>query len=102
MLSSNTTADLLDQITLCTGNDVVDAVIESSVRLYLPEIRELLVQRDAALKSWGRPSILGEEALEVLSELIINVDEKLSSLACMSKTERFGGAGGFDAFGLGG
>ena len=35
LLSAKTTADLLDQIKLCTGNDVVDAVIKSSVRLYL-------------------------------------------------------------------
>ena len=67
---------------------MVDAVVESSVRLYLREIRELLVQRDAALKSGGRPKVLGDEASEILSELAINVGEKLSLLACMSKTER--------------
>lgn len=81
MLSARTSVDLLKKIKLETGNEDVDSVIESIVRLYRSEIRELLERRDAALFSWGRPNVLSDESLEVLSELAISVDAKLAELA---------------------
>ena len=80
MLSAQTTADLLSQLTLSTGNAHVDAVMESVFRLYSKEIRALLDARDACL--FGSPSckVLADESLEVLSELEINVDEKLAGV----------------------
>lgn len=80
MLSAKTTADLLAQITLSTGNADVDAVVESVVRLYRKEIRALLDARDVCL--FGSPSgqVLADESLEVLSKFEINIDEKLASL----------------------
>ncbi len=78
MLSAPNTALLLEQMTLDTGNEDVDAVIESVVQLYQNEIRELLVRRDAHLYQKRSPGLLRDESLEVLSEMAINVDEKLA------------------------
>ena len=78
MLSAQTTADLLAQLTLCTGNADVDTVVESVVRLYSEEIRALLDTRDACLFESPSGKVLADESLEVLSELKINVDEKLA------------------------
>ncbi len=78
MLSASTTALLLEQLTLDTGNDDVDAVIEYVVRLYQNEIRDLLVRRDALLYQKRSPGLLSDESVEVLSELAINVDRKIA------------------------
>jgi len=78
MLSASTTALLLKQMTLATGNEDVDAVIECVVRLFQNEIRDLLVRRDALLYQKRSPGLLCDESLEVLSEMTINVDEKLA------------------------
>ena len=80
MLSAQTTADLLGQLTLSTGNTDVDAVVESLIRLYRKEIRALLDARDTCLFSSHCGKVLADESLEVLSELEINVDEKLASV----------------------
>lgn len=79
MLSASNTVLLLDQMNLDTGNEDVDAVIECVIRLYKDEIRDLLVRRDALLYRKRAPGILGDKSLEVLSEIVINVDEKLAS-----------------------
>ncbi|MDO8248581.1 MAG: hypothetical protein Q7T78_02525 [Rhodoferax sp.] len=79
MLSASNTVLLLDQMNLDTGNEDVDAVIECVIRLYKDEIRDLLVRRDALLYQKRAPGILGDKSLEVLSEIVINVDEKLAS-----------------------
>jgi len=78
MLSASNTALLLEQMTLATGNEDVDAVIECVVRLFQNEIWDLLVRRDALLYEKQSPGLLRDESLEVLSELAINVDEKLA------------------------
>jgi hypothetical protein len=78
MLSAATTALLLEQMTLDTGNEDVDALIECIVRLYKDEIRDLLLRRDALLCQKRAPGVLDDERLEVLSEASINVDGKLA------------------------
>ena len=78
MLSASTTASLLEQMTLDTGNDDVDAVIECVVRLYQNEIRDLLLRRDALLYQQRAPGLLRDESFEVLSEIAMNVHEKLA------------------------
>jgi hypothetical protein len=79
MLSASTTALLLDQMTLDTGHADVDAVIECIVRLYKTEIRDLLLRRDALLFQKQAPGLLSDERLEVLSEIALQVDEKLAA-----------------------
>ena len=78
MLSAGLTADLLDGIKLETGYQCIDAVIESLVRLCGAELQQLLARRDQALLSWPGESVLSDEKLEVLSEIVINLDAKLS------------------------
>lgn len=77
MLSATNTALLLDQMTLDTGNEEVDTVIECVVRLYKDEIRDLLLNRDVLLYRKRAPGILDDERLEMLSEIAINVDRKM-------------------------
>lgn len=79
MLRAANTASLLEQMTLNTGNEDVDAVIECVVKLYTDEIRDLMEKRDELLYQKRAPGILSDESLEVLSEIVINVDEKLAS-----------------------
>ncbi|NMM10287.1 MAG: hypothetical protein HHJ16_08445 [Polaromonas sp.] len=79
MLSAQTTADLLGQLTVSTDNADVDAVVESLVRLYRKEIQALLDARDACLFGFQSCKVLADESLEILSELEINVDEKSAS-----------------------
>ncbi len=78
MLSASNTVLLLEQMTLDTSNEDVDAVIECVVRLYKDEIRDLLVRRDALLYQKRSPGLLSDERVEVLSELAINVDRKIA------------------------
>lgn len=77
MLSAGLTAELLATLNLDTGNEPIDAVIESLVRLYRDEIRELLNQRDKVLFAWQGDCVLSDEKLELLSEIPISVDAKL-------------------------
>lgn len=78
MLSAGLTTELLGDMRLDTGNEAVDAVIESLACLYRDEIRQQLIQRDEALFAWRGHNVLSDEKLELLSELKINVDAKLS------------------------
>lgn len=80
MLSAQTTADLLNRISLDTGHPDVDAVVESIVRLCKEEVRSLLERRDAALWNFAGGKVLANEALEMLSEQAIDIDYELSSL----------------------
>jgi hypothetical protein len=79
MLSTGLTLELLDTMKLDTGNESVDSVVISLVRLYRDEIRGLLDQRDKTLFAWKGDNVLCDERLELLSEIAINVDEKLSN-----------------------
>jgi len=78
MLSAETTAELLNQMVLDTGNEAVDAVIESVVCLFRTEILDLLVRRDAVLFGFQGGNVLSDASLEVLSELAIDIDSKLA------------------------
>jgi hypothetical protein len=78
MLSASNTALLLEQMTLETGHQEVDAVIECVIKLYREEIRALLDQRDRLLFLRRAPGILRDQSLEVLSEFAINIDSKLA------------------------
>jgi hypothetical protein len=80
MLSAETTAELLDQMALDTGNADVDGIILALVRLFRIEILDLLARRDEKLFGFKRRDVLSDESLEVLSELSIDVDSKLAQL----------------------
>lgn len=80
MLSTKLTMQLLASIQLKTGHPRVDAVIECLVHLCLPEIQRVLQQRDATLASITGVNKLQDVRLELLSELPIDVDEKLKRL----------------------
>jgi hypothetical protein len=80
MLSAGLTVELLASMKLNTGNAAVDRVITALVCLYIDDIRESLEQRDRTLFSWLGSNILSDEKLEMLSDIAINVDAKLSAL----------------------
>jgi len=80
MLSAETTAELVEQMVLNTGNADVDAVIVSVVRLFRTEIRDLLVRRDEALSGFKGDNVLSDESLEVLSELPIDIDHAVQNV----------------------
>lgn len=80
MLSAGLTAEILASMALDTGNESVDAVVQSLVRMYRDDIREMLVQRDKVLLSWQGNNVLSDENLELLSEVAISVDAKLASM----------------------
>ena len=52
MLSAELTLELLDTMHLDTGNESVDVVLASMVRVYREEIRDLLDRRDKSLLAW--------------------------------------------------
>ena len=79
MLSAGLTAELLENLTLDTGHGAVDAVIECLVAMYRGEIRQLLDRRDEVLSGGRELDVLEDHGLEVLSEIRIDVDEKLQS-----------------------
>jgi hypothetical protein len=80
MLSTKLTMQLLASIQLKTGYPKVDAVIESVVHLCLPEVESVLQKRDAKLASFTGANKLQDLGLELLSELPIDLDEKLRCL----------------------
>lgn len=80
MLSAETTAQLLEMMVLETGYSDLDAVVESVVKLYRSEIRQLLAQRDRVLKDFKGKNVLADESLELLSACAIDVDAKLRAV----------------------
>lgn len=80
MLGAALTLELLDAIRLDTGHAEVDAVIESVTRLCQPELRALMARRDEALRAHAGPNTLADPALEVLSEVRIDLDARLQEL----------------------
>jgi hypothetical protein len=68
-------------MTLDTGHPEVDAVIASVARLCTPELRALMQCRDDALRAHRVPDKLQDEALELLSEIRIDLDAKLAALS---------------------
>lgn len=80
MLSAKLTMALLASLRLNTGHAHVDAVMESAVHLCLPDIQDLMAARDAKLASFPGANKLNNEKLELLSELSIDLDDKLKLL----------------------
>ncbi|GGH51782.1 hypothetical protein GCM10010975_05670 [Comamonas phosphati] len=74
MLSARLTLNLLESIRLDTGQPEVDAVIESVVRLCMPDIIELLQARDQALGAYSGPQKLQAPELELLADVTIDLD----------------------------
>lgn len=83
MLSAETTAQLLEMMVLETGHGNVDVVVESVVKLYRSEIRQLLLQRDQVLWDFQGKDVLADESLELLSECAIDIDAKLRTLGVL-------------------
>jgi hypothetical protein len=79
MLSAATTLALLQKLTLDTGHEEVDAVIEGVVALCNDEIARLLEKRDRCLFGRRSPGVLRDPSLEVLSEFPIDIDAKLAA-----------------------
>lgn len=77
MLGAELTLDLLASIRLNTGNHEIDTVIGSTVQMCLPEITGLMSARDQALELHSGPDKLGDQALERLSDVAVDLDEKL-------------------------
>ena len=77
MLGAELTIELLSTMALDTRHPAVDAVVESTVRLCLPEIRELMLLRDRALGAHGGQDKLSAQGLELLSETAVDLDSKL-------------------------
>jgi len=71
MLSAPLTLQLLSTMTLDTGHGEVDAVLESTIHLCMPDIEELLSGRDQALERRAGDGKLEDNGLELLSELSI-------------------------------
>jgi hypothetical protein len=79
MLSAATTLALLQKLTLDTGHEEVDVVIEGVVALCNDEIARLLEKRDRCLFGKRSPGVLRDPSLEVLSEFPIDIDAKLAA-----------------------
>ena len=77
MLGADLTMELLMSMVLDTGHPEVDAVVESTVRLYLPELCGLMAARDQALAAHVGPDKLADEGLELLSEIAVDLDATL-------------------------
>lgn len=80
MLSASLTMELLSTMRLDTGHAEVDAVVESTIGLCLPEIEALLSRRDQALEGHSGEGKLGDSELEMLSELPIDLDARLRAV----------------------
>lgn len=85
MLSAKATADILSRLSLNTGHQEMDGVIECVVRLCQSEIAGLLKARDQRLFGWKLPDVLRDPKLELLSELPIDLDGKLAALLEVSR-----------------
>lgn len=81
MLGADLTLELLSSLALDTGYPEVDAVIECVTRLCEPELREVMRRRDDALRAHQGTDKLQDQTLELLSEVRIDLDAKLSTLS---------------------
>nr|WP_223827369.1 hypothetical protein [Undibacterium oligocarboniphilum] len=76
MLNAVLTEQLLARIQLNTGHPDIERMLTNLIRLCLPQIRLLLVARDAALASCQPGTVLTDQTLEVLSHLPIDLDRQ--------------------------
>lgn len=79
LVSAQATLRLLSAMRLDTGHADVDRLILALVRLCAPEIERILQRREATLlgRARGGPSVFDDPALEVLSEVRIELDQVL-------------------------
>lgn len=77
MLGADLTVELLASMRLATGHPEIDAVVESTVRLCMAEVADLMSARDRALAVHPGPDKLGTPSLELLSEVVVDLDAKL-------------------------
>lgn len=77
MLGADLTMELLANMRLYTGHPEVDAVVESTVRMCIPELYELMAARDQTLAANRGPNKLADTTLELLSEIAVDLDAKL-------------------------
>lgn len=77
MLNAKLSMELLTSMRLNTGHPSVDTVIESVIQLCQPEIRQVLNERDRALRSYSGPDKLDAPELELLAQTPIDLDAKL-------------------------
>jgi len=81
LLSSESSLQLLQSMTLDTGHKLIDRLISSLVHLYRPQVRSLFQRRDRALFARARrgDATLDDESVEVLSEIQIDLDRVIAS-----------------------
>jgi hypothetical protein len=80
MLGAELTLDLLKKIRIDSGHPHIDAVIMSVIAIYQAELHQLLEQRDACLRATSSSCNTQNRSLELLSELHIQLDARLSDL----------------------
>lgn len=82
LLSSASSLGLLESMELNTGYPVIDAVLMALTQLYRPDIRVLMRRRDAVLRARAAegPRTLDDIRVEVLSELSIDIDQRIATL----------------------
>jgi hypothetical protein len=84
LLSSPRTVALLHCLKLATGHPEIDLMLSALLRLYAADVVQLIRQRDNRLaeRAGAGPGTLDDVSLEVLSELSLNVDERIASSLC--------------------
>lgn len=78
MLGPDATAKALAEIELNTGHPAIDRMIVAIMQLCSEDIRRLLVQRDEMLKNRDPADVLEDRTLEILSEIVIDLDERIA------------------------
>ena len=79
MLSADSTAWLLSKIDIDTGHPEIDVVMVSLVRLCQEDIEALLAKRDGTLASRLPKRVLEDRALEILTEIPLNLDARTAN-----------------------
>lgn len=78
MLGAAATARALAEIELDTGHPAIDRMIVSLAQLCGEDIRRLLSRRDKTLKSRSPDHVLEDRTIEILSETVIDLDERIA------------------------
>lgn len=77
MLGADATAKALADIELDTGHPDIDRMIVALTRLCDEDIRRVLDERDKTLTCCDSPSVLEDRTIEILSEIVIDLDERI-------------------------
>ncbi len=87
LLSWNSTLSLLKGFHISTpGYETVNQWLEAMLGLFLPEIVDLLVQRDLKLATLAESNnhqndLLEDKNIELLSETVIDIDQKIAAIS---------------------